>query len=49
MNNYEIKNLSEFEVLTLRQGLFLFKDNEFNNLTDKEFKILDDKIKRVFK
>jgi len=45
IKKYSIKDLSEFEVLTLREGLFLFK----KNLTEKEFKELDNKIKKVFK
>ena len=41
--------LNEFEILTLREGLFLFIKSDFNNLTEKEFKQIDDKIKAVFK
>jgi len=46
---YTIKDLSEFEVLTLREGLFLFKNSEFFNLTEEEFNLLDEKIKGCFK
>jgi len=45
---YDIKGLSEFEVLTLREALYKI---EFNReiVTEKEFKQLDNKIMECFK
>jgi len=48
-DKFKIEDLSEFEVLTLRQGLFSFKNSEFFNLSEDEFKQLDNKIKGAFK
>lgn len=45
---YNINNLNEFEVLTLMDGLFSFRKECPNNLTDEEFNKLDNKIKEVF-
>jgi hypothetical protein len=45
---YNLK-LTEFEILTLREGLYCFKDNSFYNLTEEEFEMLDNKLKEVFK
>ena len=46
---FNLKGLSEFEILTLREGLFCFKNSEFYNLTEQEFKCLDNKINNAFK
>lgn len=48
MENFKIE-LSEREILTLREGLFLFKKYNPENLSDEEFNIIDDKIKKSFK
>jgi len=51
--NYKMEQLqirfTERELLTLREGLYLFKASEYNNLSEYEFNILDTKIKSVFK
>lgn len=36
---------NEFELLTLREGLFSFYNSGFNNLTEEEFKQIENKIK----
>jgi hypothetical protein len=44
MVNYTL-NLNELELLTLREGLYLFKRNFFYNLSEEEFEVLDNKFK----
>ena len=46
INLKEIK-FNEFELLTLREGLFSIKGNE-QILNEEEFKQIDNKIKEVF-
>jgi len=44
---YNLK-LNEFEILTLREGLFLIRKNK-EIISEEEFKQIDNKIKMVFK
>jgi len=48
MKKYNL-NLTEFEILTLRESLFLFKKYNSDELTEEEFIKIDNKIKEVFK
>jgi len=47
MEKYDLK-LTEFEILTLREGLFQFKASKFNNLSEMEFDEIDEKLTEVF-
>ena len=48
MSKYTLK-LTEFEILTLREGLYLVQKHNWDRITDNEFDTIDNKIKEVFK
>jgi len=48
MNKYTLE-LTEREILTLREGLFVFQKYNWDKISDEEFERLDNKIKGVFK
>jgi|GEM_PF-7065694 len=44
-----MNNFNEFELLTLREGLFAFQKYNWNKISDEEFNKIDDKIKAMVK